>query len=39
VRPVLLHFVGLNQEIHREYALAKVAFVELAFEHQLVQVL
>ena len=39
MRDVLLHFVGFDQEIHREHALAEVALVELAFEHQLVQML
>ena len=39
VRDVLLDLVGLDQEIHREHALEEVAFVELSFEHQLVEVL
>src|SRR5689334_19781005 len=39
VRHVLLHLVGFNQEIHRQYALAEVPLVDLALEHQLVEVL
>ena len=39
VGDVLLHFVGLDQQIHGEHALAEVALVELALEHELVQVL
>ena len=39
VRHVLLDIVGFNQQIHREDALAEVAFVELALEHQFVEVL
>jgi hypothetical protein len=39
VRHVRLHFVGFNQRIHRQHALAKVAFVELAFEDQFSEML
>jgi len=39
VRHVLLHFIGFNEKVHAEHALAEVAFIQLAFEHQLVQML
>src|SRR5690348_15400299 len=39
VRDVAFDLVGLDEEVHCEHALAEVALVELALEHELVEVL
>src|SRR4051812_45873559 len=39
VRDVAFHLVGLDEEVHCEHALAEVALVESALEHELVEVL
>ena len=39
MRHVLLHFIQLDQDIHRKHALTEIAFVEIALEHELVKML
>src|SRR3569623_1388480 len=36
---VLLHFIGLLQQVHGEHPLAEIAFIQSALQHQFVQVL
>src|SRR5262249_16050661 len=36
---ILLHLVCLFEQVHREHPLAKISFVERAFQHQFIQML